>query len=184
MQEQRGQSNEPPFQELRQRIHIVIGICHVQSQLVQVFLRVPGTWGERFAGIHMLASWVVTFFWAGLFPGENHWPMLWFFVAATAMLLVHRVSGVWRRAHGREVHSRYPGDSWLGDYTREAVFLCIAAAVALAFNKPLGVYLAVSAFCFVVSLAWQREADQARIRNLRDMRIEQEALMRRVENDS
>jgi hypothetical protein len=185
MDEQQGaQSNNPPFHELRQNVNALIGICQIVSRLVEVFLRVPGSWGERFASFQMLGSWVLAFFWVAFYPQEEPRPMMWLVLAATGMLLVHRIVGVWRRRWGREVHSRYPGDSLVGGPTRECVLLAIASVVALAFNKPLGAYLTVSSICFWVSQAWQQAADKARIRNLRDLRIDQQNVMRQMQDEA
>src|SRR5262249_39984561 len=128
-------------------------------------------------------SWVLAFLWPLFYPQEDCRPIVWFFLAATVGLLVHRVVGAWRRSRGREVHSQYPGDSLLGNTEREFMLLMIATVVALAFNKPLGVYMLVATICFWVSQAWQRAGEKAQIRVMRDLKIERENLMRQMQDD-
>src|SRR3984957_20527860 len=95
---------------LSQSLDVLIGLVQIISKAGDVFMRRPGTWGSRHANFQMALSLIVLFCFGPMaFPRENPNPMLLLFVAAIALLLVHRIAG-WLRSH--RGHSLYAGRGW------------------------------------------------------------------------
>jgi hypothetical protein len=175
---QQEQNQQEPFQEMRQSANICVGLAQIMSKMLEVFLRVPGTFGERYLNFQAVFSWLILLVWGPmLFPTEDPRPMLWAWLAATAWLLVHRVAGLFR---GNAEHSRYWGRSILPPHM-EPVVAALTGMITLAFSMPLGSYLLFAGIALGISMSWQESADRARVRAMRDARIEQEWFMRQVE---
>jgi|ERR1043165_6581525 hypothetical protein len=182
-QPQQGQ----PFQEMRQNVNMLVAVIQIIARMSEVFLRRPGTWGERYCGLQFVLSWIFCFCFSSLFyPREDPRPMLSFWLAATALLLVHRICGVWRRRFGYESHSLYSGRSWFaGDEIRaktfkEPIVTILVGVFVLYGSTPLGVYLIVAGICLGVANQYQAFAEDARVRQARDARIDAEILMQRL----
>jgi hypothetical protein len=184
------QSPAQPFQETREGFRLTVGISQIVSRLLAAWLRIPGSWGERFAGFQMLLSWLFALFFAPLlFPRHSPMPMLVFWLASTALLLLHRVIGIARQWNGRVVHRQYGGTPWFpGNEIRvkaywEPFLVVCVGVLALSFSKPLGSYLILAGIALCLSAGWQVASDNAQIRRIRDARLEQRWLLQRLREE-
>lgn len=171
-----------PLQEASRNFNVIIGLAQSVSKLADVFMRVPGTWGTRYCTLHMVLSWLLCLAWPVLSPHEDPWPMHCVFLLATVGLLIHRMAGVWRQAHGYRCHSRYGGTSWLSLFSNddelrvkafgEPVLLFLLGLLLGDRFASLGAYLWTVAFCGLVAGLWQLQAHQARIQAVLDAEVE------------
>src|SRR3984957_2115974 len=123
------QEQQPQQASLSQNLNVLIGLVQIISKAGDVFMRRPGTWGSRHANFQMALSFIVLFCFGPMtFPRESPTPMLYLFVAAIALLLVHRIAG-WLRSH--RVHSMYTGRSWFTGKEATAKMLLEPMGVAL-----------------------------------------------------
>jgi hypothetical protein len=108
------------------------------------------------------------------FPRENPRALVYLLAAATVMLLVHRIVGVWRRWRGYRVHSLYTGKSWFIGSERAAKTLLepmtfVAFAVLAAGHaRALSAYLVIVAVCGMIANAWLVQAEEARVQAVLD----------------
>jgi hypothetical protein len=178
MHDQQQQPQKPLLQEWAQNTNIILGIIQIYCMIFSVFVKKPGSWGERFASWRMMASWVLLFLFGPLFyPREDHRPLLLLFLASTVLLLIHRVAGIWRRSRGYRCHSLYPGNSWLGTDARDVVLVFFCGILSLLFNQPLAAYLLIGSVCMWIIAAWQRAAHAAKRRAIADAQFESEVMM-------
>lgn len=169
------QQNQEPLQDLRRSANVLVWAAQVQCKMLEVLLRWPGSFGNRYLGIQAVLSWAVLFFWTGFFPHDDPRPCLWLWLGVTLWLIVHRIAGLRNQT---ERHSRDMGRSILGRW--EAAVAVLIGVLACAFSPPLGSYLAVSGIALGIAMGWQEAADKARLRQLRDARIDQEWIMREL----
>jgi len=191
MHDQQQQQQKPPFHDVRQSVNAFIGLCQIISKPMEAWLRRPGTWGDRYVNHQMLLGWLfIPLFSALLFPREPQGPMLWFMVLTALVLLVHRVRG-WRlRRRGYRPHSRYMGRSWVpwassvnAKCNWEPTLVWMLVPVTIPFCVPLGVYFLVAGSALFFAANWQRDADAARLRQMRDLKWEQLWLMERMQDE-
>lgn len=177
MHEQQEQQQEP-FQDMRRSANMLIALAQIMCKMLEVFVRVPGTFGSRYLGFQAVFSWLLLLVWGPIFfPTEDPRPLLWVWVGATVWLLVHRIAGLFRRT---EEHSRYWGRSILPLHM-ESIGACIAGGIAMGPCPPLGTYLLCSGIALGIAMSWQDCADRAKIRAARDARLESEWFNRQVE---
>jgi hypothetical protein len=176
----------PPslFEDLKQQFNIGVGVSQIFSKPVQVWLHRPGTWGDRFANYQLVIGFIAMWAFGPLcFAQDSQCGMTVFCLLTTAMLLVHRLAGHWNRRAIAQTHSHYSGTPWLpGDEMRvktklEPLLLICVGPVVIGFYPPLGTYLLLTGIALAISMAWQAAAHNARIRSIRDSKIEQEWLM-------
>jgi hypothetical protein len=184
VQEHQGAQSQQPFQEVRQTANALIAAAQIMGKMAEVFLRVPGTFGDRFLGLQAVFSWIILLIWGPLiFPTEDPRPMLWLWIAATVMLIIHRITGAFRKNEEHSLYSGRPILSWFfADEIRlkgtwEPMVVVVAGIGALSFSIALGSYLVAAGIAIGIGAEWQRAADRAKVRAMRDARIEQEWLM-------
>jgi hypothetical protein len=179
-----------PFKEMRENYQLLVGFGQLWSAPVEMWLRRPGTTGDRNNGLHL----VLGVFWILLFgalcnrPKETA-PVVWFFCLTLLVLLIHRVAGIRRRSKGYRCHSRYTGqpwfpgrELWVKQWAEPTLILFVGIAIAWV-TQPLGAYLIGAAISQVVCTNYQIAAEEARIRALRDAQIEQLYLMERFREE-
>jgi hypothetical protein len=155
-------------------ITLVISSLSFLADPVRAYLRVFGTWGDRFVSIYSVLG-VCSMF---LFIAEYRDPIAFpAFYLTCFMFLVHRIAGLWRPSG---THSQYDGRSWFsGDERRakgfkEPLLVAIAGVACLSFSKGLGHYLLLADVGLVLSHAYYRMRIRAQVRQMRDSRIEAE----------
>jgi hypothetical protein len=187
--QQQPQSCEP-FQEMRSNVNMLVGLCQIIGKPMEVWLRRPGTWGDHFAGHQMVLGWLfIPVFTVVLFPQESPVPMVTFWGLTTFWLIVHRIKGWQLRRKGYRPHSRYTGCPWI-PWVSEINAKCnweptlvMALFPVVLFNVPLGAYFLVSGSALFLAAGWQRAADSARLRQMRDARLEQQWLMEKMQSE-
>lgn len=151
----------------------VNGVLAYQALSIEVFLRRPGTAGDRWP------SWMSIFI-TGLYipittlflPQASHpaLAVLWF--GFIGMAIVHRF------LPNRREHSRYNGRSWLGSNdkkakgTREWLFLLLLAVLAAPWPGVAG-YLLFSSVALAARFSLNQMAEAAVRRSAQDARIDQ-----------
>jgi hypothetical protein len=178
---------KPAFHDIRQTANAVVGLAQVLCKPAEVVLRVPGTWGERYANFQMVLGWLFLFFFPALFfRGDDPRPCWWLFAGVTAWLCVHRVAGIWRRWRGYRPHSMYSGRSGFGGNEvraktfLEPLLLITGGIVLLGWDRPLGTYVILSGVTLGIAGAWQVAADNAQIRAARDAQLDAAWLQERM----
>ncbi len=191
MQDQPQEQQHPPFHELRQNFGLFIGICQIIGKPLEAWLRQPGTWGERYVTHQTLLGWLFIPVFSGLlYPREPQGPVICFWWLTACLLIAHRLRG-WRlRRKGYRPHSRYMGRSWLPCRSEvnakcnwEPTLVWIAGPLLMGISIPLGVYMLVAGSALFFAAGWQNAADKARLRQIRDARLDQEWLMERIQED-
>ena len=176
--------------DLRQGTDWLLFVCRVVAFPVEVWVVRPGTWGPRYLDLSAVLGFVWPFvlvgFW-GPHAAADDRAVLLFWWGVFALLLVHRVAGIRRRARGCRCHSRYRGDSWFVRPTdppgtrradlRELLVVLGAAAVIAAACRPLGALIFVGGVGLGISRVVAQLAVEARLRELDDLRIENEFYM-------
>ncbi|QJW98438.1 hypothetical protein [Frigoriglobus tundricola] len=185
---QPSSSNGGFLDDLRQGHDQFLFLCRILAFPVQLCVTRFGTWGPRYLDF----SAVLGFFWpvvflafAGPYPVGEGVAVIRFWWATLALLLIHRIAGVRRRAKGYLCHSRYWGESWFArpsdppasDRSDAREFLAvfgIAVLLAAAVSRPLGVLLLIGCVALLVTRLVVRQAVVARLREMEDARIESE----------
>lgn len=193
MQQQRdGPGWEGPFHDWRRNVNAAVWCAQVWSRPVEAWLRRPGTPGERYfdgqAALGLLWAWGFGTLAAGQGPGAEGLGWLYGFVPATCLVLLgHRVGRARLRRLGWDCHSRYSGTPWLGGadevrvkLNKEPALVLAAALVAAGASAPLGLYLLGAFVSLLVANEYQRQADLARVRDLKDARYDQQWLARQL----
>jgi hypothetical protein len=167
------QSQQQP--SLAQNVNAVVAIAQYMSVIGGVFVRWPGTWGKRHAGMHMAVSWIIMFLFGPLFFKQaDPRPMLYLWIAATALLLLHRIAGAFRRLR---VHSLYTGKSIFSLVTRnekvakgvlEPMAFGLVGCLAGQFSPPMGVYFILVAVGSFISAEWMTHMENARVQAAED----------------
>jgi hypothetical protein len=186
------QQPKPPFNDVRQSASYFFGLSQIVSRPLEAWLRRPGTWGARYVNYQWVLGWLfIPLFWAFFCSGQSPKGLFWFMGLTACMLALHRVRGWHLRRLGYRPHSRYVGQSWLSLFFSElnakgnwepTVAICAGAAL-LWVDIPLGVYLIVAGNALFFATGWQRAADAAKLRQLRDARLEQQWFMEQMQQD-
>lgn len=170
-----------PFADLKRSLDVALFVGQVLSLPWTAWTRRFGTWGENYAGFHMLCGVAALFVWAALFPRHDPAALVGFGLATCLLLAVHRVAGVVRRWRGEPApHSRYTGESRLafgyGDAwaktTGEVAAGLAAGGLLVAVSVPLGAYVLCAAVCGGLVNAAEVDAERSRRTRLRDARID------------
>jgi hypothetical protein len=165
--------NRKPFQGLRDSINLLHLTLQVMAAPVEVWLRKPGTVGERYFGIAAFLSLLfMPMFFAAVEMPDPYGGALIFWCAYIVMLAVHRVARVGRKA---EVHSHCMGESIFG-YNVEPVVCFLVGGLLCVVSIPVGLYVVCAAFAVSFESEFIKARDRAQVRALRDARIEQENL--------
>jgi MFS family permease len=185
--EHEKQQSGPPFKELRQQVNIILFCAQVLSAPLRAWFTVPGTWGERFADCRMALGVIILLVGPpACFPEADNRPAFVFFVATVALLLAQRIAGVWRRRKGYRMHSQYTGRSYFSYVFSNEIevksryepgLALLVGLLLIGLSPGLGCWLIVAAFAQGLCVAWAEERDNARLRALRDQRLEQAYLM-------
>jgi hypothetical protein len=173
---------------MAQNFNMVIAIAQYISMISEVFTRLPGTWGKRHAGLHMGVSWVILFCFGGFFfRHDDPMPMFYLWVAATSLLLLHRIVGaVWPpRVHslytGTSIFSIFTSNESLAKGTLEPMAFVLAGALVGKHSPPMGVYFFVVAVCGFIANAWMVHVEQARMQAAEDAFYDAQIMQREMQ---
>jgi hypothetical protein len=173
---------------MRENTSLLVGAAQCVCKPVEALLRVPGTWGERYMNFQAVLGLVFCLMFPAFYPGHDPRPMAYLALTIVCFLIIHRIAGIWRRSRGYQQHSRYSGRPWLkgkdevgAKTTLEPLALIVIGMALLGYNLPLGAYLAICGIALWIDGAWQVAADNARLRDARDARIDAEWMQARME---
>ncbi len=190
MKDDLKQQPQQPFQQLRQDFSLFIGVCQIIGKPLEPWLRKPGTWGDRHVNHQMVMGWLfIPVFSSLMYPRESQTAVIWFWGLTLWLLLVHRIRGWWLRWRGYRPHSRYMGWSWMpGDEVNakcrgEPLLALLSGLLLMHISKPLGMYLLLGGTALFISSRWQKAGDDAKLRQMHDVHIDEEWLMKRMQED-
>lgn len=177
------------FERMQRDINVVAFLLSSISVTVEVFLR--RRMGERSIGVRGLVGFVMLFVFGIFFPGENLVPLFLFMWAFAAMCTVQRARALLRRWRGVHGHSRYDGEPRIAALlpnwdelrlkrTGEPVVLAAIGFLALACNRPLGMWLLIAAAATAITVRLLEQAERRRMMDLGDAMIEQEVRSERL----
>jgi hypothetical protein len=166
------------------KVNILVAIVQIISHMVELFVRRPGSFGTRYVGLQFVLSWGFLFFFPVFFQHDDPAPVLTFWLICTAMLLIHRIAGVFLRTD--TVHSLSVGRSWFsGSFStqsaKEFVFVMAVSFGVSTFSIPLATYLFWSAVCLAISMTYVLQAEKARLRAAIDARLDAEWMQKQLE---
>jgi hypothetical protein len=158
-----------------QGVNAIPAIAQYLSMIGTVFVRWPGTWGCRFAGLHMAVSWGVMFIFGPLFfPQADPMPMVYLWLGATGLLLLHRIACAQKnpRAHslygGWSILSMFTKDESLAKGLLEPMAFVLAACLVGQFSEPMAVYFIVVAVGLFITTGWSVQMENSRIQSAED----------------
>lgn len=190
MQNSQGSSKEP-FAEFRENVSIMLGLAQVIAMPAQVWLTRWGTAGERFfAGRLAVIAWLSMPVWGAFFGTHDPRPMFVFWGITTLLVLAHRVRHAWLRRRGYRPHSEFAGVSLfvLGGPSLikrfwEPMWTAMCGGAILEWNRPLGMYLVLSAFGLMVCGAYSYAVEESMKRRIKDAKAEQEWIAGMMQED-
>jgi hypothetical protein len=177
--------NGPP--PMRQQVNVLIGLAQILAAPLELAFRKPGTCGSKhFAGraaLGILAAPLLI----GLIPGaglqrapRHEYVAAGAFGFCILALAVHTSKRKEREKQGSRVHSLYTGDSifgadpWRAKLSTEPPVAFLLGLLALTVSFGLGAYLMIGGVCLGISASASKAEHDARIRAMRDARIESE----------
>lgn len=178
---QHGPDHKTPFQEMRQQVNLLVALTQIISAPVEPWLRKAGSIGERYFGFHLAMGLVAMLVLPALvFPTHDLRPVLAVLLATIFVLVCHRIKGAYLRRKGLIVHSRYSGTPFLpGDEIKaktvwEPFLVMLAGGAMCLLSPPLGAWMIAAGVCLGFAHGYQQDAENARLRAMRDARIEAE----------
>lgn len=188
--DQQGNGPRRPFQGMRDQFNLVIALAQIISAPVEPWLRKAGSFGSHYFGFHLVAGLAAMLVVPALcFPTHDLSPVLGVLLATLLVLVCHRVKGAYLRRRGFVVHSRYSGTPWLpGDEITakilwEPSLVMLAGGAMCLLSPPLGTWMFAAGFGLGLAHRYQQDADNARLRAMRDARIEAEYYADRFRNE-
>lgn len=173
-----------PLDDFRKSLNLIQFIAQCWAVPLEAWTRKAGTWGDRYlTGIHPLVGMCILGAFPAFFPDPTGVTaaLLWGFLILTLVLLAgHSARGWYRRRRGLVVHSRYSGESiFSGDEYRakcvwEPLLVLVIGSFCFAVSVGLGAYLVIGALSLSLIHSINQEADNARLRQMRDSQIEAE----------
>lgn len=161
------------------------------SSTVEVFLRKPKTFGQRYAGMQVATGGMLLFlypiFW---WHGHNTDPIRVFLVLYITMLAWIRFQTFIRvRRGGPQPHTRFAGTPWIAsvrgirrlkDETVRGILepslVILTGAVIAEINAPLGGYLIIAGFALLACSNSAIGERKQRAMRMHDAQIEQQAV--------
>lgn len=170
MQQQQVQPDKlPEINEITGLIHAVISL---HAFTVAVFLRRPGTAGDRWAnGLFLLFALAYVPLFCLFFPPQEIGPMLYVWYASTGLTILHRLF------NDREEYGYYSGRSWLGTDEqakgRREVLFVAALGILASPSAPVRAWLLIGAVCLLLEVTIERQRNNVFRRAARDARMRQ-----------
>ncbi len=173
---------------------LLLFIARTFAITVEVFLRRPETFGDRYFGMQSVAALLLLFFFPITCDGEGMEVFLWYIAAYLTTCLGIRIRRSWRRWR-REAppHSYYSGTPrlmWLTGRMRETdvkatiepLVAFVAGIALLPLSGPLGTYLMCAAAGLMISVRAGLESEHLRVLDLHDAYLDQRRVAERFRN--
>lgn len=191
MQGQQNQSDQSKMLTMSQAVNIIFLVCHIWC--LPVILLVRRRFGSRYIDGWLLAAAV----WPMIFCAfvAPNFSIAWAISAFWIILLLavfHRIYGFVGDPHRQLRHSQFAGESWLCSWfpskpahaiqRYEAMLMMLLAALSAIVSPSMFLFGWGAIFAHVIKeglIAFYRQTELA---DLRDARIEQEALANRMRN--
>lgn len=187
MQDQ--QNNTSVLDDWKSGFNLVVFFARSFAVSIEVFLR--RGFGERYIGMQAAIAVPIIFFFSVFFPHDDPRPMFWFLGAYLLMCVRARIEGIRRRMRGEpRPHSYYNGWPWLSraapKFTEtqvklrtEPLLVLAVGYIASLMNRPLGVYIMVSAAALLLTAILTEQYERVRAMDMNDAVIEQRQLAER-----
>ncbi|MCE9592333.1 MAG: hypothetical protein K8S99_17650 [Planctomycetes bacterium] len=187
MEEQQGSTGV--MDQWRSGMSCIVFFARSLAVSVEVFLR--RGFGERYIGLQAAVAMPIILFFGVFFPEDDPGPMLWFLLAYLVMCVRARIDGFRRRRRGElRSHSFYNGwprlarvnpkftESQVKRKTEPLLVLAVGYLV-WQLNRPLGMYLILSAAALFLVAVLTERYERARAMDMNDAVIEQHRLAER-----
>lgn len=171
--------------DFNQFLGVLTFIARTFAVTVEVFLRRPDSFGQRYFGMQAAAGFVLILFWPVFWEGHSSEPMLVFLLLYWLALLRARISTAARiRRRGPQPHSHFNGAPLLQRVFRrtpeqriktglEFLVVFLAGALLLPASQPLGAYLMFAAFGAGATSGMSGALQHRRSLDLHDAFVEQ-----------
>ncbi|QOJ14164.1 MAG: hypothetical protein HRU75_05745 [Planctomycetia bacterium] len=152
---------------------------------IEVFLRRPDSFGERYFGLQAAAGFMLILIWPAFWEGHSPGPMLVFLALYWLALLIARLRTKWRvRRGGPQPHTLYNGAPTLQKVWRrspeqriktviEPLYLVFMALCVAIMSVPLATYMALAGICAAASSGMSGALQHRRTMDLHDAFVEQ-----------
>ncbi|MCA9281081.1 MAG: hypothetical protein H6812_10675 [Phycisphaeraceae bacterium] len=189
MQKQQQQQPEPggwtPVEDARNAAALLMFAAQVLSAPVEPFLRTR--FGVKYFGMPSFFAFLCIPVWMLLWPEKSPAGIVIFWGLFVLMQLRARIESARMMMRGDIVHTRYNGRPRLAAILRrtpehkikcdiEPWVVIIAGGLLMAVSPPLGSYLMLSGFCLAICGGVAESVDRARVMQLHDAWLEQQAL--------
>lgn len=171
--------------DFNQFLGVLTFLARTFGVTVEVFLRRPDSFGERYFGMQAAAAFVLILVWPAFWEGHSAEPMLVFLLLYWLALLRARACIAARvRRGGPQPHSRSNGVPILQRVFRrtpeqrikaglEFLVVFLVGALLLGVSEPLGAYLMVAAFGAGATSGMSGSLQHRRSLDLHDAFVEQ-----------
>ncbi len=187
-------STPDPSIQFQRGVSIFVFVCRALALSAEVFLRRPGTFGERYIGLQAGLAMLLMFFFPICCEGEDPWPLFFFLGCFLFMCLCIRARIQLRRKRGGpQPHTMYTGTPWTMRFTGrmreeqvkaivEPMLVFLTGALLLGASVALGGYLVIASLGLLVTANLTIGYERKRALDMHDAFIDQRGAAERFRN--